>query len=253
MKRMYDAGKQFGPGAVTVFVKRKWIPKKVGQGYVTSIPRMPAMRPAMRGTYRRAGYYGRYNQPGGGNEIKFFDTSLSFLVDASGEVPATGQLCLIPQGVTESTRVGRKATIKSIQLRMNLRAVPAAGATYANSTYLYVVLDKQANGAAAAVTDIFTTNSLGEAMLNMANSSRFTILKKWVMDWNPAAGATGAYNNAARHIEWFHKCNIPLEYSSTTGALTELKSNNVFLVAGAAANDDTVSVAGAARLRFDDD
>ena len=34
-----------------------------------------------------------------GEELKFFDTALSFTCDATGEVPATGQLALIPQGI----------------------------------------------------------------------------------------------------------------------------------------------------------
>jgi len=65
------------------------------------------------GVDRTGGYYGRF--AGRGAELKFFDTATSFSIDTSPEVPATGQLVLIPQGVTESTRVGRKCVIRSIQ------------------------------------------------------------------------------------------------------------------------------------------
>jgi len=76
---------------------------------------------------RTGGSYGRY--AGRGAELKFFDTSLSFLFDTTGEVPATGQLVLIPQGVTESTRVGRKCVIKSVHLKGITQGVPGAAAT----------------------------------------------------------------------------------------------------------------------------
>jgi len=78
------------------------------------------------GVDRTGGYYGRF--AGRGAELKFFDTATSFSIDTSPEVPATGQLVLIPQGVTESTRVGRKCVIRSIQGRWDLRFNPGAGA-----------------------------------------------------------------------------------------------------------------------------
>lgn len=206
------------------------------------------------GRTRRSGFYGRFGPGVRGSELKFFDTALSFAIDTTGEVPATGQLVLIPQGVTESTRVGRKCVIKSILLKFNLSFVPAAAAVLSGSTRLYLMLDKQTNGAAAAVTDAFTGAELTTANRNLSNSSRFVILKTWVHTWNPAAGATTAFNTQTRFVSYYKKCNIPLEFSSTTGAITELKSNNIFLFAGAgqAAMDDIVSVGGSCRVRFSD-
>jgi len=206
----------------------------------------------MQGVARTGGFYGRFQGPSG--ELKFFDTALAFLVDATGEVPATGQLALIPQGVTQSTRVGRKATVKSIQVRAQLTDLPAAAAVAATTIYLYLMQDTQCNGAAAAVTDVLTSSDFAQGMVNMANSSRFKILKRWVMDFNAAAGVATAFNRTAKHIEFYKRCNIPLEFSSTTGAITELRSNNLFLMAGTGggASDDTVSLTGTCRLRYSD-
>lgn len=202
------------------------------------------------GYTRRSGFYGRFGPTG---ELKFFDTATSFLIDATGEVPATGQLVLIPQGVTESTRVGRKCTIKSIQARWNLNFVPAAAATAAGAYTIYVILDKQCNGAAAAVTDVFTGTGQTSDFRNLANSSRFQILKVWNRVITSQAGATTAYNNNFHHIEFYKKCNIPIEYSSTTGAIGEIKSNNIFLVAGCTGGiDDLITVTGNVRVRFSD-
>lgn len=203
------------------------------------------------GVNRTGGYYGRF--AGRGAEMKFFDTAISFLFDSTGEVPATGQLNLIPQGTQENQRIGRKCVLRSLQARLVCQFTPAAAATAATNCILYVVLDKQCNGAAAAVTDVFTSSSLLTAMHNLSNSQRFVILKKVKMLFEPKAGATTAYNNTVKAVEFYKKCNIPLEFSSTTGAITEIRSNNVFLLAGTdGGSDDTVTCVGTVRVRFSD-
>lgn len=206
------------------------------------------------GFTRLSGQYGRYGrraiQSGFKPELKFFDTALGFTFDTTGEVPASGQLALIPQGDTESTRDGRLAYIKSIQMRGTLTFAPAAAATAATVCYLYLILDTQANGAAAAITDVFTTNGMGDNFLNLNNSSRFRIIKRWIFEFNPPAGATTAYNNTIKAFEYYKRCNIKIDWNSTAGAITEIRSNNLFLMAGAVGSDDTVTMAGNCRLRF---
>jgi len=226
--------------------------KKARTDYGTiSAGAMSALMKRSAGYVRTSGYYGRFS--GKGAETKFFDTSLSFTFDATGEVPATGQLVLIPQGVTESTRVGRKCVIKSIQLRGNMVYAPAAAAVGSTNCILYLILDKQCNGAAAGVTDVFTGTSLPSAMHNLSNSQRFVVLKKMKWNFTSQAGVTTAYNNATKLFEMFKKCNIPLEFSSTTGAITELRSNNIFLMAGTdGSTDDLVTLGGTCRVRFSD-
>lgn len=213
------------------------------------------------GRFRRSGYYGRYNRGsqiarlrrGLNIEKKFFDTALNFTFDTTGEVPATGQLTLVPQGVTESTRVGRSMTVKSIQIRAECVYTPAADTVGATGCYLLLVLDKQANGAAAAITDVLTSNDMRTAMINLANSERFYILKRWDFVMQAGAGVQTAFGKDVKQIEYFKKCNYTVEYSSTTGAITEIKSNNIFLLAGCDnQTDDSVSCNGTARLRFTD-
>jgi len=200
------------------------------------------------GYTRTVGFYGRYGR--GSTERKFFDTGLSFTYDTTGEVPATGQLVLIPQGDTESTRDGRKATIESIQIRGTLSFAPAAAATANAVVHTYLVLDTQCNGAAANATDVFTSTAFSTAFLELNNSGRFRILKHWIHTFNAQAGVSTAYNNQVRSLEYFKKCNIPIDWSSTTGAITEIKSNNIFLMAGGTFADDTVTMAGNCRVRF---
>jgi len=230
----------------------------------------PYKAAAFRGKYvvpgvtRVGGFYGRYNVRGRratgakGNELKFFDTALNFSFDGVAEVPATGQLNLIPQGVTESTRVGRKCVLKSIHILGSV-TTPGAGAA-PDSLCIMVVLDKQCNGAAAAVADVLTQASLTAAYLdnaltNLENSERFVILKKVVLKGNPYFGiATVPGQAEVVHMDYYKKCNISLEFDSTasTGAIGTIRSNNVFLIAGANRTDDVYSFIGNCRVRFAD-
>lgn len=215
--------------------------------------------PVIPGVSRVAGFYGRYS--GSAPELKFFDTALTFSADATAEVGGTavlGQVSLIPQGVTQSTRVGRKATVMSIYTHGIAVFVPAAAATASTNVYMYLIQDTQTNGAAATIsgdTGIFTSNQLHVANMNLANGQRFKILKKWVMNFTSPAGATTAYNNVSKTWQFYKKCQIPIEYDAAadTGALTTIRSNNIFFAYGTdGQSDDLVTFVGTCRLRFAD-
>lgn len=203
------------------------------------------------GMVRTGGYYGRFSGPGA--ELKFFDTTLAFTYDSTGEVPATGQLNLIPQGVTESTRVGRKCTLKSIDIRAEFSFNAGAATSASTCAYLMLVLDKQCNGAAAAITDVLSSNDMRGAQLNLANSGRFVILRSWAVPMTAQAGVSGAYNTVVKPFRYQRRLNLPIEFSSTTGAITEIRSNNLFLLAGSStSSDDLISFNGVCRVRFSD-
>jgi len=85
----------------------------------------------------------------------------------------------------------------------------------------------------------------------MGNSQRFTILKKWQVPFSVQAGVSTAFGRVIKSINLYKKLNLPVEYSSTTGAITEIRSNNLFLLAGAA-DDDLISCQGFTRIRYSD-
>ena len=217
-------------------------------------------KPLRKGYQRTVGYYGRFSGPGA--EMKFFDTALSFNVDATAEVPATGQLCIIPQDDTQSGRDGNKAFVKSIYIKGTMAYTPGASDNSSTGTvvWMYLMQDTQCNGVAATVGDansgIFTTSNMATAQITLANKDRFKVLKKWIVPLNVAAGVTTAFGQVVKPFECYKKVNIPLMYdaSASTGVLTSIRSNNIFLVAGLApaAADDLVSVVGSCRLRFSD-
>lgn len=221
-------------------VKKGGIPKAVAEAVMSVVP----------GYTRQAGLYGRFgHELGKMTELKFFDTAISFSSAETAVVPATGQLSLIPQGTEADERIGRKVKIHSLFFRGTLKYDPSTNTTPAD-LFMYIVLDKQANGAAAATLDVMTGNNLGISMINMANSKRFRILKRFVVTAPPLSGTGTALTETLAHFEWYHKCNIPIEYSSTTGALSEIKSNNIFILAGSSTK--SVIVLGTCRMRFSD-
>jgi len=211
-------------------------------------------RPDFTPVNRTGGYYGRF-QPFG-SELKFHDVVFSGAIDSTGEIaPASGtpqSLVNIAQGTGESQRVGRRCTIKKIDMKGDMVLAQNIGSvTYS----IALVLDTQTNGAfpSGTYTDVFETDS-PLSFLNLANSQRFRILKRWFGVLNQNAGdGSGAYQAVRRSIKFHKACNIPIEYSSTTGAITEIRTNNIFVMwdcdAGA---DDAVTVAMNWRLRFSD-
>lgn len=186
-------------------------------------------------------------------ESKAFDTALAFSFDTTGEVPATGQLCFVTTGDTLANRDGAVIQVKSLQIRGAYRYAPAAGATAATNVYLYIVQDRQANGAAAAITDVLTSTNMSSALGNVPNQFRFKILKRIVLSLVASAGVTAAYNDVTGTIDEYIRFKVPLEirYTASAGAIGDLASNNIFLLAGGdAGGDDVVTFGGTARLRF---
>jgi len=223
---------------------------RVGRALRRSAASIRAM--VVPGYTRASGYYGRFSRSSSDDgELKFFDTALAWDYDTTGEQVVTGgSLNAIAQGDAQNNRIGRKCVIKSIQIRGYNYFVPTTTATASALVNMYLVLDTQANGSPPAATDLFESTQLTTSMLNLSNSNRFRILKRWVVAFNSNAGATTAYNNVVKPLEFSMKCNIPIEFSGTTGVTAEVRSNNLSIIAGAVLQDDKVSFTGTCRLRF---
>ncbi len=251
------AGEAFGLGFQRRTMRRGAGPRKVAH-YATRTPvvHTGTHGRGVAGFQRTSGFYGRYQGPDA--ELKFHDVDLDdAVIDTAGTITAT--VNIIPQDVTEKTRVGRKCTIKSIgwRYRINLPEQDAV-ATPANSDVVRVImyLDKQANGATAAVTDLLESANF-HSFNNLANKSRFRVLHDAMYDLNfltLASDNAGVVSSAGvnRSGEFFKKCNIPIEFddTATTGAIGTIRSNNlgVLLIssAGQAGFDSKI------RLRFSD-
>ncbi len=211
-------------------------------------------RTVVPGVTRVGGYYGRFS--GAGGEMKFLDTTVDVVsVAASGEI--TDTINVIAQGVTESQRIGRKCTIRSIQWNYQM-VLPArdALATPGNGDTLRAIiyLDKQCNGATATVTDILET-ATWQSFRNLANQGRFTILYDKQTNLNYLTlGSDGAAVISScimvRSYKFSKKCAIPIEFDSTTGALTEMRSNNIGVLL--ISSTGTCNLNSQFRLRYSD-
>lgn len=206
-----------------------------------------------------AGYYKRQreriireltaNKP----EQKYLDTQLTLpmaIVGVCSTSAATGNMHVIAQGDNNTSREGRKANITSIQMKGTLTFVPGASATATDVAFLAIILDTQCNGANPAITDVYTTNSMDDNMINLTNDNRFKILKKFQWTFNSTAGVTTAYNNVTKFHRYYKKCNIPLTYNGVDGTIAQTTQNNVFLAYGSTNTDNLITYQGRVRIRF---
>ncbi len=145
-----------------------------------------------------------------------------------------GSLVTIAQGVTESTRVGRKCTIKRILFRYECGLIAVnQGTGIPDVIRVILYIDKQANGLTITNTDLVESDDY-QSFNNLANSGRFRVLMDRTHSLQMTAGGwdgTGVdFPATVASFSFYKKCAIPLEFSGTTGALTELRSNNINLM-----------------------
>ncbi len=228
-----------------------------GKRYRTSSSRAP--RGYSRASAQRVGKRMRtvYHKPISAyksrGELKFHDVDLDDNVIATG-VNVTDSINKIPQGVTEITRIGRKATIRKIgwRFRLQLPAVASAG-TGGDTVRVIMYQDKQTNGATAASTDLLETANF-QSFRNLSNIGRFNILMDRTYELNSMGAAGDGTANDSLSYEmndtFFKDVNIPIEFNAGAGAIGEIRTNNlgVFLVGNAGLASFTSKI----RLRFTD-
>lgn len=212
------------------------------------------------GYTRKVGNYGRYaGARSSDSELKFHDVdgNLGDTFFEDGVILNTSSINLIPQGVTESQRIGRKCTIKAIQWKGSIRLAEFVGSSLQPGMVLrmMVLMDKQCNGAAPTVTGVLETAHI-YSYLNLVNSGRFKVLsdKTYRMDSKTSAGNGAANDNSSTRqpFNFYKKCNIPLEFDGATGAITEIRSNNLFILLIGEGIQDNMSLESKIRLRFTD-
>lgn len=236
--------------------------RRAGQTYGRRVRRRQLV-PRQRGFMRVGGYYGRYagaygmgaGKYGQRPELKFLDKSTIQTIPAAGLIHELS-INLIPQGVTESQRVGRKCTIKSVHARIQIEIPSATDPIDASDTLRVIIyLDKQANGATAAVADILEVIDY-TSYFNLENSSRFLILHNKFIPINATAAAIGVgalgftSNRGQLFYQWSKRCNIPIEFSGVTGAIGEVRSNNIGILAISEGGE--VRLETRTRVRFSD-
>lgn len=121
----------------------------------------------------------------GGNNLSISST-ISYITEPWNDISV---------GTASNNRIGRKIRTKSILLVGSVKTNVVTTITTASDTvWIWVVLDTQPNGAAAASTDIWSNNVAHTALKNLDQGGRFKIIKciEVKMDY----GQTGTTVNA---------------------------------------------------------
>ena len=195
-------------------------------------------------------------------EKKWFDTALAATtLDGTGVV-LSPSINLVNEGNGVNEMAGRKIVITRIQLRAIVIKTSSSQALINNldvsSEYrVAIVLDRQCNGAAPTIANIFQDNDI-RTYNNLSQSRRFKILKE--EQGCITAGLT--YNNATsvyaspiarKELIIYLKCWYPIMYTDQAGgsrAITEILSNNIAIVGHSTSSTCTVQYR--ARIRFQD-
>lgn len=209
------------------------------------------------GFTRTSGFFGRFGQ---GGELKFHDQDVNdATVDSAGTIFLNGSseatLLRIGQGTSEIQRIGRKVTIRSINWRFSIELGLETNTATPNTDTVRIILylDKQCNGAAATVTGILESADF-QSFNNLSNKSRFRTLMDRVYDLShpssSGADATAEWAPMIINDTFFKKVNLPIEYNSTAGAIAEISSNNICMLA--ISENGLSSFGSKMRLRYSD-
>ena len=187
----------------------------------------------------------------GGKELNFVDTAFN-----QPNVSTTASITLLnglAQGTTASTRIGRRIQMKSVEARM---FVFSDTLTLGCVTRFALVLDKQANAAAPAFTDIYDSAS-SIALRNISNKARFWVL--WDSGLLPIIGnvttAGQGTDSSYKVMEFYKRINIPVQYNAgTAGTVGDIQTNALYFVAigDTASGTADARLFGNIRVRYDD-
>lgn len=234
------------------------------------------------GYNRTGGYYGRFGTTGrykrgtykNQREKKFFDRTATGSLSTDTEVASYFSANLIPQGTGMGERIGRKIVATSWHVRgwidpLYFTFNPEAGSSYFRAVRFLVVQDTQANGDYPQLSEILDITETGtkyiNAMRNLANTSRFRVLKDKVRKVNvnsshlltPEISMEAYAYNAAVHFKMDLKLNVPIYFDDINGNISEIRSNNLlfwFILDVNHANDSGkfVEYNFSTRLRYED-
>ncbi len=167
-------------------------------------------------------------------------------------------LTIVPQGTSESTRIGRKMTVRKILWKYSITlAASAANTSTSDNVKVMLVQDTQTNGAVFGATDLIDTD-VWDSFRNLANSSRFRVLYAEDINMVSKSGSgrgttdTLAFGEDIQTLTGSKDCEIPIEYdnSVTTGAIGSVRTNNLYWVTQS--TSAFCSSIGTARIRFSD-
>lgn len=185
-------------------------------------------------------------------ETGYVDTAVTGAMDTTGTIALINT---VSQGTSVQQRVGKKVSLRGLQIRGNM--VNSGAAAVANDVAYMIVYDKRPSGALPSISDILVSAN-ANSMNNDNNAGRFKILKR--VD-AVLLGRTDAIANVQDTSMLGEDCyldlkGIPTTYkSATTGAIADIEEGALYYVCVGV--NTAVSTAAAqhnffCRLRFVD-
>lgn len=219
------------------------------------------------GKRQRMGHRAVVNRSQGGDycEGKWIDIFVnSFSLGTVGQL-ALDSAVKMNQGTDASTRIGRKITGKTFQIKGEVKNNSGpSSTTFADSVNVWVVLDRDPTpGVAVNWSDVFVGLNPGMAFVNLNETHRFRILKQIEVIMKPmpyvdhsglppgteASLATRDYED----FEWFGDLkSLQIGYGGNAGTVADLTSNNI-LVFASASNCANYFMTFQTRVRYTDD
>jgi len=193
-------------------------------------------------------------------EYKFLDTTVNQSSISSSGTIAKASLVEIQQGQNESERIGRKVLLKYIECRYIILLPARVGVNPVPNGDIIrtiVYLDKQCNGAAAAVADIMEQQQ-ENGLYNLTNvPGRFEILldRTEPINYNTisktSAGDFYSTGELYSYYKWSMDLLLPVLYNSpSTMSIADLASNNIGVLL--ISTDNNAQWTGFFRVRFSD-
>lgn len=183
----------------------------------------------------------RYNR---GIEFKTIDVAPNVTADTTGSVTLLNGLT---QGTDYTNRIGRKVTLRSIEIKGQNFVTPATGVD--QNQRILIVHDRDPTGVLPAITDILTAVT-PVALRNLNNRTRFTILMDKRFQLNATAEPTSTrlwkYYKRFYKMMDFNGNNFGDIRDITNGAIYYVSLGNV--AAGATAGGSFANV----RIRYTD-
>lgn len=169
-------------------------------------------------------------------ERKSLDTVTSLAPPLTSSFTAATLLNGLAQGTGTNERVGRKTTLKSVQLRYT--HIPTSGGPD-SQVRIAIIYDKQPNGALPAASDIFNQANFN-SHLNLANSDRFVVIMDEISESSQSSliGISGQ-----RYV----KCNLETIYGGTTNGIASINSGSLMILA---ANNADPTIGAVSSLFF---
>ena len=185
---------------------------------------------------------------GSRTELKSIDLDLATTGTGDGGIKSTmGRTCAnaISIGADINQRVGRKITIRSLEMHYSITADPDADQPAI--CRVMVIFDRQANGSQPAATDILTTSSIN-APKNLNNRERFQILKDDLVSVMRLTEKNQVIS------KWYFRTALPVVYNSgVAGTYADIASGSLWVCTLSEFMTDYPLLKGFLRVRYSDE